>query len=309
MLDAHQLNVFLIAAETLNFTETAKHLHMSQPSVSQHIKSIENNFGCDLFIRKGRHLELSDAGSVLVPLARDMIKHSILIEETMESLKGEVYGHLIVGCCTTPGKYILPLVLAQFHEGYPQVRISCNVSNQDQAWQELCEGTTHIVLTNTAQKDCREANLRHFMLDPITLIAPSDHPWAEKGEVTIDDLIDGKFIMREPDAGTYKAVRDALAEFDFDINLLNDFLTLGNSEAIALSVQEGLGVGFVSNLVVERINMGKVTPIRITGVEIYQDIFIGYQKRRPASAAQIAFWKFAENLEIPSIGLHQPAPV
>lgn len=298
MLDAHQLNVFLIAAETLNFTETAKRLHMTQPSVSQHIKSIENNFGCDLFIRKGPHLELSDAGLALVPLARDMVKQSILIEETMESLKGEVHGHLIIGYCTTPGKYILPLMLARFHEKYPQVRISCNVSSQKQAWLELCEGTTHIVLTNMAQKDCRDADIRHFMRDPITLIAPIDHPWAEKGEITIDELVNGKFIMREPDAGTYKAVRDALTEYDLDINQLNNFLTLGNSEAIALSVQEGLGVGFVSNLVIERINMVNVTPIKIIGVEIYQDIFIGYQKHRPASGAQIAFWKFAENLEM-----------
>ena len=112
MLDAHQLNVFLIASETLNFTETGKRLHMTQPTVSQHIQALENHFDSKLFHRNGRHLELTDAGKILVPLARDLIKVSVHIDETMESLKGDIYGHLLVGCSTTPGKYVLPHLLA-----------------------------------------------------------------------------------------------------------------------------------------------------------------------------------------------------
>ena len=97
MLDAHQLNVFLVAAETLNFTLAARRLHMSQPSVSQHIQSLEQYFDQSLFIRSGRTLQLTDAGEALVPLAQDMVNRSIRIEETIKSLQDEVYGHLLVG--------------------------------------------------------------------------------------------------------------------------------------------------------------------------------------------------------------------
>ena len=121
MLDVHQLNVFLAAAEALNFTQAAQRLHMTQPSVSQHIQALERHFDLPLFIRSGRSLELTDAGLALAPLARDAVSLSIRIDETMESLKGDIYGHLIVGCTTTPGKYILPQVLAQFHRKFPQV--------------------------------------------------------------------------------------------------------------------------------------------------------------------------------------------
>ncbi len=62
MLDTHQLNVFLVAADTLNFTQAARLLHMSQPSVSQHIQSLEHTLGQELFVRAGRHIELTDAG-------------------------------------------------------------------------------------------------------------------------------------------------------------------------------------------------------------------------------------------------------
>ena len=115
MLDAHQLNIFLAAAETLSFTQAAQVLHMSQPSVSQHIKSLEQHFDAALFERAGRQLRLSDVGEALVPLARDMVNQSIHIEEAIASLSGEVFGHLKVGCSTTPGKYVLPQLLARFH--------------------------------------------------------------------------------------------------------------------------------------------------------------------------------------------------
>ena len=122
MLDAHQLNVFVTAAKTLNFTAAARQLHMTQPSVSQHVQSLEQHFGVALFIRSGRNLRLSDAGLALLPMAQRMVSSSLHIEEMMESLKGEVHGHLLVGCSTTIGKYVLPFMLAAFMRQYPKCR-------------------------------------------------------------------------------------------------------------------------------------------------------------------------------------------
>ncbi len=86
VLDVHQLNVFLASAETLNFTRAAKQLHMTQPSVSQHIQGLERHFDLPLFIRSGRNLELTDAGLALLPFAREAVSLSVRIDETMESL-------------------------------------------------------------------------------------------------------------------------------------------------------------------------------------------------------------------------------
>ena len=146
MLDTHQLNVFLIAADTLNFTQAARLLHMSQPSVSQHIQTLEQSFGHPLFVRLGRRIELTDAGRALVPLAREMVRRSIQIEETMKSLEGEVHGHLLVGCSTTPGKYILPQLLARFHHLNPKVRVSCTVAAQGEVFRMLCDGEVHVAM-------------------------------------------------------------------------------------------------------------------------------------------------------------------
>ena len=292
MLDTHQLNVFLVASETLNFTQAARLLHMSQPSVSQHIQSLEQSFGQPLFNRSGRNIDLTDAGTALVPLAREMVKRSIHIEETMKSLEGEVHGHLLVGCSTTPGKYILPKLLADFHRLYPKVRVSCNVSAQGEAFKMLCDGEVHIAMVSEPYMSCRNVDTLQFIVDPVILIAPLNHPWASRGEIDPEELFNGDFIFREEGSGTETAVRKALASANIPVDELQTLLILGSSEAIALSVQEGIGVGFVSSIVVTKLVEGRVAPIRIKGLDIEREIHIGSHTRRPSTIAQRSFWDF-----------------
>lgn len=296
MLDTHQLNVFLIAADTLNFTQAARILHMSQPSVSQHIQSLEQSFGQPLFIRSGRHMELTAAGQALVPLARDMVERSHVIEETMKSLEGEVHGHLRVGCSTTPGKYILPQLLANFHHDHPLVQVSCHVTSQGKAMDMLCDGEVHIAMVSEPHMSCRTAETERFMSDPVILITPLDHPWAQRGEIEPQELCDGSFILREEGSGTHMAVSQGLASIGVSIEELKTLLVLGSSEAIALSVKEGIGVGFVSQVVVTQLVAGQVAPVRVRGLEIVREIFIGSQQRKPQTAAQKAFWSFIERV-------------
>ncbi len=76
---------------------------------------------------------------------------------------------------------------------------------------------------------------------------------------------------------------------------MSTLLVLGSSEAIALSVQEGIGVGFVSNIVITKLVEGRVAPIRVKGLEIEREIHIGTHIRRPATVAQRVFWEFIKS--------------
>lgn len=297
MLDIHQLNVFLVAAESLNFTQAARRLHMTQPSVSQHIQGLEAYFDRPLFLRNGRNLELTEAGLTLLPLARQAVELSQQIEETMESLKGEVYGHLMVGCSTTPGKYILPQILARFHRNYPRVRVTCQVSPQTEALRMLVDGQVNFALYSVNRETYVDIETLPFMCDPIVLIAPLNHPWATRGEIEPSDLLEADMIMRESTSGTYEAVRTELGRLGISANDLRILITLGNAEAIALAVQEGIGVGFLSKMVVDRLCAEKVAVVRVRGLEICREIFIARNIRRPATGAQNAFWNFLNSHE------------
>jgi DNA-binding transcriptional LysR family regulator len=268
---------------------------MSQPSVSQHIQALEQSFGQPLFTRLGRRIDLTAAGEALVPLARDMVKRSIQIEETMKSLEGEVHGQLMVGCSTTPGKYVLPVLLARFHQIYPMVRVACTVGPQSDVFSMLCDGDVHVALISEPYMRSRDVETRRFVTDPIMLIAPVDHPWALRGEIEMDELLDGRFIFRETGSGTQTTVRRTLAEVGVMIEDLTTVLTLGSSEAIALSVEEGIGVGFVSNIVVTKLVGERVAPVHVRGLQIEREIHIGLHTRRPATVAQRVFWDFIKS--------------
>ena len=107
--------------------------------------------------------------------------------------------------------------------------------------------------------------------------------------------------LLEPESGTYSTVQSELSMMNVHIEDLNALLTLGNSEAIALSVQEGLGVGFVSQIVVTKLDPGNVVQIKINGLDIEREIFIGRHTRRPETAAQSAFWLFIKGMELPLV--------
>ena len=291
MLDAHQLNVFLTAAELLNFTAAARQLHMTQPSVSQHIQALEQHFQSELFIRKGRQMVLTDAGEALVPLARRLVDWSVRIDETMESLRGEVYGHLKVGCSTTSGKYVLPFLLTSFMRRHPQVTATCQVTPRHQAVADLFDGLVHLALASPTEF-CSTVEFRKFISDPIRLIAPPNHPWAARDEIEPAELLEADFIMREDGCGTYDVAARGLAEVGVPIDDLRTVLTLGNSEAIALAVEEGLGVGFVSQIVITRLVAGRVAPINVRGLSMQQDVYIGRNTSLPGTTAQNAFWDF-----------------
>lgn len=296
MLDPHRLRVFLIAADTLNFSQAANRLHMTQPSVSQHIQALEQQCGAPLFVRSGRRLALTEAGAILVPMAEKMISMSVHTLEVMNNLKGEVHGQLIVGCSTTPGKYILPKLLAKFIARYPQVQATCNVHSRRQALEMLSQGKVHLALAGTHERD-KDCEFFRLYEDRIVLIAPLGHPWAEKKIIEPKELLDGRIILREPTSGTYATIQRGLEEVGMHIEELNSALTLGNAEAIALAVQEGLGVGFVSEIVVSRLVHGDVETITINGLSEYlqHDIYLGRSMMQPSAIAQTAFWEFVTN--------------
>jgi DNA-binding transcriptional LysR family regulator len=207
MLDPHQMHVFLVAAETLNFSRAAERLFMSQPSVTQHIQILETHFGAPLFIRAGRRLALTETGQALLPLARQMVSLSLKTQEVMESLRNDVFGHLLIGCSTTPGKYILPVLLADFMRQYPRVQASCLVHSRTVALEMLEKGQVHFALSSSIEEFDQNIEFRKFISDPVMLIAPLNHSWARRGIIEPEELKRERFIFREETAGTYRVAR------------------------------------------------------------------------------------------------------
>lgn len=306
MLDPDQLRVFLVAAETLNFSRAAERLHMSQPSVTQHIQQLEAHFKAPLFIRSGRKLALSNTGLALIPLARQMVNLSLKTDAVIDSLSKQIHGQLAIACTTTPGKYHLPVLLAAFMRKYPMVQARCDVHSRARALALLEEGKVHIAVSSSLEEFDQNIEFRKFLTDPVVLIAPIDYPWSMREEIEPEELLAARFIFREETSGTYKVVKTGLTQHGIHINELQTNFVVGNSEAIAIAVQRGVGVGFVSQTVFENMVEGKVAKIRVRGLDLHQDIFLCRHRFHPFGSLQTAFWDFAsQSMEEIRAGLGQ----
>jgi DNA-binding transcriptional LysR family regulator len=292
MLDAHQLNIFLKAAELENFSQAGRQLNLSQPSVSAHIQSLERHFETRLFHRSGRHISLTEAGEALLPLARTMVRLSIQIEETMASLGESVVGELRLGCSTAVGKYTLPRLIAQFRAENPRVRVHCGVQGRQESLDALLDGRLHLILTS-ARERFHEIEYSFFTIDPLILIAPADHPWAKRGEIEVQELLTEEFGLREERSGNYTVLEEGLANHGMQVNQLKTAMVLGNSEGLRAAVEENLGVAFVSRLVAaDGIALGRIKEVKVKNLDLKRRLYFGRNPRLPATKAQAAFWEF-----------------
>ena len=294
MLDVYELNVFLVAAETENFSEAARHLNLTQPAVSMQIRSLEKKLGVDLFYRSGRTLTLTEPGKALMSMARDMVNHVIQIEEEIESLKGEVVGHLKIGCSTATGKYFLPHLAARFRRRYPAVQMTIFNHSREIVLEELAEGAVQLVVVS-APPVGRDVEYRHFFTDHVVLIVPVNHSWAKQDIISVKELCGTDFILRDQMSGTREEVETAIHEVGLSVADLNVVMEIGNSEAISMAVEEGIGAAFVSRTVAKRgIELGKIKEVAVAGLSLKREVYIAYSPRYPATRAQTEFWNFVQ---------------
>jgi DNA-binding transcriptional LysR family regulator len=305
MIDPIKVETFLRAAETLNFSETAKLIHISQPSVSHQIKTLEQDLGVKLFERSGAGLRLTEAGRILLPWARRLLHDMNNIQEMMSSLEDEVVGDLHIACSTTAGKYILPQLAARFRQRYPGIQISIPACASEQVTLNLLDGKAHLGVVSW-EVDNPEIEAQEFFQDRISLIVPANHRWALRTSIEPSELLEEPIIMRESTSGTRRVVFEELAKHDISKEDLNIFLELGNAEAIVRTVAAGYGIGFVSTLAASYpLEHGSVIDVPVEGLNLERTIYMVRKGIGEPNRSRDAFWSFVHAPENADL-LHLP---
>jgi DNA-binding transcriptional LysR family regulator len=291
-MDLLKIETFLYAAESLSFTEAAKRMHLGQSTISYHIKTLEGEFGVDLFDRSDAGIHLTEAGRLLVPWARRLIRDSIEIQEMMASLQDKIVGHLRIACSTTSGKYILPQLAARFHNRYPWVAVTIMSCTPEYVVPRLLEEEANIgVLSREAFEGGLE--LQEFFTDHIILIVPNGHPWSLRQSIEPADLVREPLILREPTSGTRRVMLTELGEHDIHLEDLNIFLEVGNAEAIVETVAAGFGIAFVSRLsAAHALQARLIAEIPVIGLDLQRKIYMVRRALEASNRAQEVFWGF-----------------
>lgn len=293
MLNLHELNVFVEAAQTENFSLAAHRLFLSQPAVSLQVRNLEKALGIELFRRHGRNVVLSDAGRILLPLAQQVLLQAKHVEEVMWGLQGVVIGEMTIACSTTVGKYILPQLIAGYRAKFPEVQVAVEVMGRRAAMDWLLEGRADLAVVSTRTLH-RDLEYQPLLEDEVVLIVPVGHPWADGHPVDPARLMDCPYIMRESTAGSYEVLSEGLEAHGLNIADMQVIMTLGNAESIEMSVEAGLGIAFVSRYVACRgVALGRVVEVPVRGMTLKRSIYMVRHIRRSATPPQQSFWDYA----------------
>ncbi|MGB9904015.1 MAG: LysR substrate-binding domain-containing protein, partial [Desulfotomaculales bacterium] len=245
-IDLHQLKVFHSVARFLSYSRAGEALSLSQPAVSRRVASLEASLGVELFTRRGRQITLTDAGRCLYDYADRIFNLTEQAARTLAQFKNLEQGEVLVGACSTVGRYVLPELLQSFRQQYPGLKISLQLGNSAQIEKLIVNGTIDLGFTG---KPVQSPNLHTepFLADELVLIISPGHSLQEKKEVRIGDLADQTLLWREEGSATRSITETYLRGHNFKTA---QGIEIGDTEAIKKMVMAGAGVSFVSRYAV-----------------------------------------------------------
>lgn len=286
MIDLDRLRVFQAVAQAGSFTRAAEIVHLTQPGVSKHIKSMEEYFGVPLFDRLGRKVVLTQAGEILFEATQEVMASVSAAEQRIRDLTGMSGGRLRVGASFPIGLYILPGILAAYRNKYPAVEVKLAISTSANIEAKVLANKLDVGLVS---REVRHPKLlaRRFMTADLVVIVPANHKWSSKRRVRAQDLLGETVILAARGAGARTVVEERLQAKGIVLENVIDF---ANAEGVKHAVEAGLGISIQPRIIVQReLSAGSLRALRLADMEADIGYFYVSLKNRHVSQAQQAF--------------------
>ena len=291
-MDLWQLNIFRKVVELEGFSKASKAVHLSQPTISSHIKALENHFGCQLIDRLGKKAVPTKAGELLYSYASRLIALRDETEAAMSEFQGTIKGRLVIGGSTIPGGYILQRFIGLFTKDYPEVTISMVVGDTDQIIKDILAGGLELAVVGAKTADKRILQ-KKLIEDEMKLIIPSDHKWTGKKRININTMLQEPFIIREHGSGTLKSIQLSLMEKGYSSDNLNIIAEMGSTAAVIQGIKSKVGVSILSTIAVaEELQGGTLKALVINELNLKRNFYLTTYKQRSTSPLSKAFIEF-----------------
>jgi DNA-binding transcriptional LysR family regulator len=292
-MDTRQLAAFCAVVDRRSFSQAAQRLGVTQPAVSLQVRSLEKRLGTKLLDRSGRRIEPTEAGWRLYRGAQRLLA----LEEQIESdvaavVEGELTGDLVLGASTGPAAIVVPLLLCEFQNANPDVRVFLTVSDTHTVVERVAARELELGIVGASRRH-RGVRFEPFFSDEVILACPPGHRFAGRS-VSLEELREEPLILMQEGAGVRQIVEDALRRRGVRLRDLDVRLVLGLQESVRRAVEAGYGVTFISKTAVESdLASGTLAEARVQGLEATRDISLASAAGRPRSRVAEAFVDFA----------------
>ena len=243
------LKTFVTLVEVKNFTKTADILLMSQPNVSLHIKKLEQEFQTKLLLRSPKYIKITPTGEILYERAKQMITIYEQTRRDIEERHNTIKGELKIGASFTIGEYILPSLLIDLQNDYPELELQVVIGNTEEIVQSVRLYNVDIGLIE-GQTNEKELSVHSFMQDELFIVSSNNHELASKKELTIADLQNQAWVTREVGSGTREYLNHLIRSNGLKTKSL---LTISSNQGIKETlIKNGMGLSLLSRSVIER---------------------------------------------------------
>ncbi len=278
-MDDHKLKVFCSVAETKSFSKASKAMYLTQPAISLQIRSLEEDLGTKLFTRSNKAVSLTETGEILYRHAKKILSYYGEIEKEINEATGLVKGKLMIGASTTLATYYLPNVIVKFKKSYPDILIDFERGNTQKIIDSLLHARIDLGLVEGEVNDQR-LEVEKVDSDELLLIVHSGHPWADREDISIREIIHQPYIMREEGSGTRQVVESTLERAGIRADELQVEMRLGSTEAIKTAVENGLGISIISGSAVQKeVKFGVLRALSFQDIRFTRDFSLIYQKK------------------------------
>lgn len=283
-----QLKVFESIARHLNFTRAAEEMHLTQPTVSMQVKKLADEVGMPLFEQMGKKIFLTDAGQELYNACRDIFERIERLNMSFAEMKGMKKGCLRLTVITT-AQYFAPELLGRFCQQYPEIEVSLNVTNREEALARLMRNDDDLYILGQPPEELDVESVP-FLENPLVVLAHTDHPLADKKSIPLKRIAEEPFLVREAGSGTRLAFERLMKKHALKIRVK---MEIGNSEALKHAVAGGLGLAVLSQHSIKHdISSGVVTILDVQHFPIERHWYIVYPRAKQLSVVARTFLDF-----------------
>lgn len=284
-MDFRQLEVFTTIVKEGNFSKAAKRLYLTQPTVSAHVESLEQECGMKLFERRNRQAVLTEAGQNFYPYAVDLLDMKEKASESFVQFNQRIDGKIIINASQTPGIYLLPGLMTPFHKSYPKSNFRINITDSEEVYDSILNYEADLGFVGRLM-DYEKIITKPLLEDELVLIANS--PWKEdlelkeqqNGGLYLGDLLDLPFIFRTEGSATRRAFEDTLANRGKSISDLNTIGQVDSLEGVKSFVYQGLGIAFVSRLSLYQYDGLDLKGFNIRDLSPHRKLYLIYHRER-----------------------------
>jgi DNA-binding transcriptional LysR family regulator len=277
-MDIHHLRVFASVFKNRSFSKASEELHLTQPTISNHIKALEDEFDCKLFDRLGRTILPTKEAEVLYSHSMELIERTNNLREAVGLIKKDISGKLIIGASTIPGVYLLPGFMSEFRKKFPSISFQILISDSKGIIENI---SRHELLLGIVGAKLGNEHIKYMPFIEDELIVVSSPHLSKNRMMTLQELLKFPLVLREEGSGTRKETEKFLANKGISLENIHISGVFGSTDAIKQAVKAGLGVSILSKFsVADELKYKILEEIKLTDIQMKRRFYIVTHKKR-----------------------------